>query len=181
MVDNKVIKRIKYYGYVILIISLVFIFLVTIVFALPKVFALECNYDNEPLLTKEINWDCELNNKNEEFKCYSYVLWNDLLISAMPIEEDVKLYGRVDYFSGKGLVNIYFSKQDLYEGLNYTFGVKCASNNFTEEFSAGVVPVYSELREVPYRGIWFKENMAYFIGLLVIIMFILILWKVIKG
>jgi len=165
--------------YIYLLLAFVFLVMLFII-NIPNIFALTCNYDDKPLLTKEINWDCKLDNIGE-FKCYTYVLWNNSLISASPIEEDIELYGRVDYFRGEGLVNVYFPKQDLYENMKYTFGVKCASNTTTEEFSAEVVPVYKELREVPYRGIWVKENIIYFIGLFIIIIFLLIIWKMVKG
>lgn len=130
--------------------------------------AMTCNYDSEPYIQKDIDWSCEV---APESQCYGAVFDNESnLVSVSPVAEDIGLVGRIDYFSSQGtLVNIKFRTDDLYESVPYNFSVFCSSNITLDSFSAIVVPVYKELRAMPYQGIWVKDNLPYLFGLIAIL------------
>jgi len=148
----------------------------------PFVNAISCDYDKEPYLKGEINWLCSFDNPDETFRCYAYTMYKSDILHVYPVPVMVEDIGMIDYFEGTGSIAIEFGKEDLYEGYNYTFGVLCSStsNNKIEKFNTSVVPVYSELRTVPYKANWIKNNIGYIIGIIIIWVIIGIIWRVAK-
>lgn len=141
---------------------------------LPIVEAMTCEYDSELYLTDKINFLCTLNG-TYDYRCFTYVTTHDgYLINAYPYEENVKLFGVVDYFESSGsYVNVYFGKEDLYEGNNYIFNVVCASTNsassYTDTFAVNITPSSVPIREPVYRAVWLKSQMSIIILIIILI------------
>lgn len=135
-----------------------------------SVSAFTCSYDSEPYLTDDIDWSCT---GITDAECYAVVFdMNGNALTVSPPVEDIDLVGRIDYFASHGsLVNVKFRTTDLYDSVAYNFTVFCSSNSTHVSYGAIVVPHYSELRAVPYRGIWIKENMPYLFAFIIIVLF----------
>ena len=147
---------------------------------IPVASALTCEYDDKPLFSNDINWLCSIAG-NETYKCYSYTMYEGDLLHVYPTFKYIDNIGVVDYYTGNMNVIINFGKEDLYEGYNYTFGVVCSSldSSNIKTFNASVLPVYSELRTLPYKVNWFKANLGYILGIIIIWVLIIIVWRII--
>lgn len=145
-------------------------------------FALDCGYDDEPYLTDKIDLNC-VTNTSDTYRCLSLVKEGNDVKSISPDRRAVEGIGIIDYFESKnGLLNAYIIKKDLYPHHNYTFCVYCASieNDLLEETCQNFVPVYKEVREPLYRGVWIKDNMAYLFTILIVITLVILIYLIIK-
>jgi len=152
---------------------------------------LDCLYNNEPFLKSKIPyltkkgedriyWICDLTDIEVE-SCLSYVYKDDVLLQTNPDIEYIEGIGEVAYFESinNEYVKPYFTKKNLLPDEEFTFTVKCIGNNINT-FSTLIKPTYKNLDIIASRGVWFKGNMVYVIGFFVVLIFIIILWWIIK-
>jgi outer membrane protein assembly factor BamB len=150
----------------------------------------ECGYDENPLIEiigNRIFWYCSFANTSQDYNCISYVKEAGYTIQTNPQQKTFSsgLWGREqesrEFFTApNGLVNPYFTTDNLKHNTTYLFGVECSSEQgrFTSEHY--VTPMYQNLDEVAYRSVWVKNNVGYLLGgaIVLIIIIVLIAWVV---
>ena len=149
--------------------------------AIPLAAALDCETTAIPsvgLIDTQVEWLCRTN----QTSCISYVKFEDRLLQANPEPKPVEDVGMVDQFSvNGGIVRVYFTKKNLRDGYNFTYGVKCGSETFETNATAAYLPAY----QIQDRLLWFKGNIPLFVGaffaLLVIAFILVIIRKFLNG
>jgi hypothetical protein len=139
--------------------------------------SMECFYNPRPAFSDKMNWLC-LINESEIFSCNSYVKIEDRTIQINPPRENIELYGFIDSFkSQNGLVNVYFSKENLRvsDEYNYQFIVKCSYNHTIISYNASVSPVYVAPVVFVDRLLWAKDNAGFVIGAVIIVVLIILM------
>jgi hypothetical protein len=142
-------------------------------------------------------WNIDLNRTNTTFNCMSYVLTNETkLIQSNPVYTQktnplIQLtrtdYEDREYFSiQNGIGQIYFTKENLvFDGRDYTFGVKCADNNEVLSSERIVQVGYENINAPTTRAIWAQGQISplilIIIGLIIVIITLAILIKIWKG
>lgn len=150
-----------------------------------------CDFDINPLINivgNKIYWKCSIANTSQDYNCISYVKQNGAIIQTSPQQETYssgllsKAEETREYFSAtNGLVNPYFTTENLQTNLSYVFGVECSSPNGTLRTEEYVTPMYRDLDELASRTIWLKDNVGYLIGgVMFLIVIIAILFLVVR-
>jgi hypothetical protein len=143
-------------------------------------------------------WNIDLNRTNTTFNCMSYVLTNESkLIQSNPVYTQkanplIQLsrtdYEDREYFNiQNGIGQIYFTKENLvFDGRDYTFGVKCADSNEVLSSERNVQVGYENLNAPKTRFIWGSGQAESIVlitfGLIFTIMMIgLTIWAIKRG
>lgn len=150
--------------------------IIVVLCLISSVWALDCEYDTEPYLTKSIDFKCITNNSDYS-KCFGMVFYGDELINVYPKIDDILLTGRIQHFESQNnsrLLNVQFGNKDLYQGNEYLFKVLCASldGNDLEEFNVNLTPSNKEYVNVLSRFIWARENMSVIFGVIILLFLI---------
>lgn len=148
----------------------IFIVLVLMVVLSLYVYAVTCDYKDEPFLEitdEKIEWVC----KTDEDVCLSYVKFENRLLQVNPLPEDIEGIGVIDKFAvNDGMVKVYFRKKNLRHNTNFTFGVKCGD----ETLEVIITPQYRDLYEVQDQMVRVKDRTKFIILGFFIILFIII-------
>jgi len=130
--------------------------------------AINCSYDETPLIKDKIEWVCY--NVSSVY-CLSYIEFNDELIQLNPVPKKVDDIGIIDKFEVRNkIVNVYFRKDLLRHNRSVIFGVLCEN----ESFVRNITPHYSEYYNLIDRTAWIRNNVGYIIGFLFIIIVVII-------
>jgi len=111
-----------------------------------------------------------------------------LSIPKISQDKDLGLYNGC-FVSKAGLVNVYFTDKNIYEGVTYNASVYCDDNVTTYEFSTNITPYKKDMHNLNYRMLWVGENatpliLMFTIGLFVWFVLMIILpkeWKAFLG
>lgn len=148
---------------------------------------MSCDFDVNPLINvggNKIYWKCSITNATGDYNCVSYVKQAGAIIQTSPQQETFSsgIFARQqetrEFFTAdNGLVNPYFTTENLYPNITYVFGVQCSYANGTLKTEQYITPSYRSLEGVAYTGVWLKDNIGYLIGgfILLIIIIALIL------
>lgn len=147
---------------------------------------MDCDFDINPLINivgNKIYWKCLISDPSNAYNCISYVKQGGAIIQTSPQQKTfssgiiTKEQETREYFTAdNGLVQPYFTTENLKTNITYVFGVDCSSPNGTLTTEEYITPMYRNLDDVAYRTIWVKDNLGYVIGA---IMFLIILIAVI--
>lgn len=120
-----------------------------------------------------------------EFNCWSYIKADDEIIQVNPQKTEVsksKLLlfskreeSRESFTSQNGLVNAYFTYDNLVSYNEFVLGVRCVSSGLSIIGEKCVTPTYKELKGVPTRGVWAVENMEILIVLIFVVFIVIII------
>lgn len=145
----------------------------------------ECGYDEHPLIEltgNRIFWYCTMNDVSTEYKCISYVKEAGHTIQTNPQQKSYStgLLSREqesrEFFSAEnGLVNPYFTTDNLKNNRTYIFGVECSSENGNIRTEQYVTPIYQDLDVIASRSLWLKDNTGYIVGGLIVVVFIFLI------
>lgn len=146
---------------------------------------ISCNYDDEPFHNNNMFsedrffWLCELDSQ-EVNSCFTTIKQNNSIIQINPQMEMKKEVGIINenFNSEDGLVNVYFTDRNIYEGVEYNATVLCSSLNSTEEFSVSIEPYKKDLDSINYRILWIGENIAPLILILIVLGFAYFISKI---
>ncbi len=143
---------------------------------------MECEYDINPLINiigNKIYWKC-LSELSENYNCVSYVKEQGAIIQTNPQKTTYStgLFTRQEetrefFTADKGLVQPYFTTENLKPNQTYVFGVQCSFENGTLKSEHYITPMYKNMEGVAFTGVWLKDNIGYIIGAF-IFLFILI-------
>jgi len=147
---------------------------------------MNCDFDINPLINlvgNKIYWKCSIANNPADYNCVSYVKQNGSIIQTSPQQKTFssgiipKEQESREYFTAtNGLIQPYFTTENLKTNITYVFGVECSSPNGSMTTEQYITPMYRNLDDVAYRTIWVKDNLGYIIGG---IMFLIVLIAVI--
>lgn len=122
-----------------------------------------------------------------EFNCYSYIKADDKLIQVNPQKTEVSkskllLFSKREesrefFTSQNGVVNAYFTYDNLVSYTTFVLGVKCVADSVSLTGETCITPQYKELKNVPARSVWVVENME----MLIVITFVVIIAIIILG
>jgi len=146
------------------------IFLLIFCLSFSGAWALSCESSPAPVYNplNKIYWSCVT---NETTTCFSSVEYGDDLVSALPYpkwnEDNSEV---IEGFECDGVCSVEFSREDLRTDRNVTFKVRCGVDTVELVVTPDLNGALSS-EVVMDRTIWFKENIAYFVG----IFFILVL------
>ncbi len=148
---------------------------------------LDCGYDTVPLIEvtgNRIFWYCSPENTSVDYNCISYVKDGDMVVQTNP-QQKTYSFGLLSLFSkeqemrefftaSNGLVNPYFTTDNLKHNHTYVFGVECSyeDGKLTEEHY--ITPMYENLDVVAYRGVWVRQNAGFIFGGLIVVAIIII-------
>jgi hypothetical protein len=149
----------------------------------------ECGYDQNPLIEltgNRIFWYCSMHNE-ANYQCISYVKQDGYTVQTNPQQKtfSIGLLGKEqetrEFFAAEnGLVNPYFTTDNLKHNITYVFGVECSNEDGKISTEHYVTPLYENLDELAYRGVWVRNNIGYVIGgviILIVIVFV-IFWVI---
>jgi hypothetical protein len=150
-----------------------------------------CGYDANPLIEiagNRIFWYCQLTNTSQDYNCISYVKQAGHTVQTNPQQKTFStgLLSREqesrEFFTAEnGLVNPYFTTDNLKHNMTYIFGVECTSDNGRYTTEHYVTPLYENLDEIAYRGVWLRDNLGYVLGgLITLVVVVLIISWVVK-
>jgi hypothetical protein len=135
---------------------------------------MNCDFDINPLINivgNKIYWKCLIGNNTETYNCISYVKQQGAIIQTSPQQTTYssgiisKAEETREYFTAQnGLVQPYFTTENLKTNITYVFGVECSSPTGTLRTEEYITPMYRNLDDVAYRTIWVKDNLGYLIG-----------------
>ena len=122
-----------------------------------------------------------------EFSCWSYIKADDEVIQVNPQKTEISkskllLFSKREesreYFTSQnGVVNAYFTYDNLVSYTTFVLGVRCVSGGVSLIGEKCVTPTYKELKNVPARGVWAVDNM----DMLVVLVFVIIILIIIAG
>lgn len=151
---------------------------------------LNCGYDENPLIElvgNRIFWYCSLEDTYIDANCISYVKEDNFVIQTNPQQKTFStgLFSKEqetrEFFTAEnGLVNPYFTTDNLKTNRTYIFGVECSYEGGKSVEEHYVTPLYQDLDVVADRTLWVKQNTGFIIGILVVIAFIGILFIWVK-
>lgn len=155
----------------------VFILFILLIALSLKIYAVTCDYKDEPfieVLDEKIEWVCKT---DEEF-CLSYVQFEERLLQVNPFPEEVEGIGMIDKFAvNDGMVKVHFTKKNLRHNTNFTFGVKCGD----ETLEATINPQYRDLYEVQDQMVRAKDRTKFIVlGFFIVFILIIIIAFVIR-
>ncbi len=145
---------------------------------------LDCGYDTVPLIEvvgNRIFWYCSPTNSSIDYSCISYVKDGEMVVQTNPQQKTFSsgIWGREqetrEFFTAQnGLVNPYFTTDNLKHNRTYIFGVECSYDGgiLTEEHY--ITPMYENLDVVAYRGVWVRNNAGFILGGLIVVAIIII-------
>lgn len=144
---------------------------------------MDCDFDVNPLINvvgNKIYWKCTITNASQEYSCISYVKESGAIIQTNP-QQSTYSSGLIpkeqemrEYFSAtNGLVNPYFTTENLQTNKTYVFGVECSYPNGSLRAEEYVTPMYRNLDAVASRTIWVKDNLGFLLGALIFIVVII--------
>jgi len=150
-----------------------------------------CDYDINPLINivgNKIDWKCTIPNSSINYNCISYVKQGTDTIQTNPQQKTyssgvvpVQQETREFFTATNGLVNPYFTTENLKPDIQYIFGVECSYPGGTLKSEHYVTPLYRSLEDVAYRGVWLKDNIGFIVGgaiaFIVIVGLIIVLWS----
>jgi hypothetical protein len=114
----------------------------------------------------------------EEFKCITMIFYRDSSnilthVQSNPPLSSSMVVGRPDpdspeamgYFRvNNGLANVYYRNDNIVAYNNFTYVIKCNSNNTELVYEEAINPMYKSVgKDLPSRGVWFKENADYIV------------------
>jgi hypothetical protein len=112
-----------------------------------------------------------LNDTENQTDCLSYVRFEDEYIQVNPSREAIEQYGISDTFqSNSGLVNVFFTNQDLRDNKTVVFGVVCQD----EIFERNVTPRYTDFTQTFDRMVWARNNASMLVGITIFLIIIAI-------
>lgn len=135
----------------------------------------------------KVTWLCSINETSTVYECISYIKDSGMgVIQLNPSYQKKtdsvfaifnKIEDRDSFTTSNGLVSIYFTKENIvFDGRNYTYGVKCASSTDILNYSVVAMPEYENVNAPTTRFMWLDSNVDNIIlGLLilfVVVMFI---------
>lgn len=135
---------------------------------------MSCGYDSQPLIEiagNRIFWYCSINETEESHHCISYVKEAGYTVQTNPQQKTfssgifAKEQETREFFTAQnGLVNPYFTTDNLKHNTTYIFGVECSSSGAKIVEEHYVTPMFENLDTFVYRGVWVRENVGYIIG-----------------
>lgn len=149
-----------------------------------------CGYDENPLIEiagNRIFWYCSIDSE-EDYQCISYVKQGSYTVQTNPQQKTYSLgllskeqETREFFTATNGLVNPYFTTDNLKHNTTYIFGVECSGEGGKMSTEHYVTPLYENLDELAYRGVWLKDNLGYVIGgAIVLILVVVVVSMVIR-
>lgn len=148
-----------------------------------------CGYDENPLIEiagNRIFWYCSIDSE-EDYQCISYVKLGDYTVQTNPQQKTFSIgllskeqETREFFTAENGLVNPYFTTDNLKHNQTYIFGVECSGEDGKIINEHYVTPLYENLDEIAYRGVWLRNNLGYVLGGLVVLVLavVIISWVV---
>lgn len=113
---------------------------------------------------------------NRNSSCVAYVTKDGDVLQRNPDVELIEDYGIQSTFDSvgniSGYVKLYITKKNLVPDLNFSLEVKCADNETIVNYSQDIIPTYKDLSITAYRGVWVKDNIGTFLGVLLVIIFL---------
>ena len=151
---------------------------------------MDCDYDINPLINivgNKIYWKCNIANSTNNYNCISYVKEQGAIIQSNP-QQKIYSVGLValpqetrQYFSAdNGLVQPYFSTENLQSNKTYVFGVQCSNPNGTMVTEKYVTPMYRDLDALASRSVWISQNLGYLFGGAIFIIILVALIMVVR-
>lgn len=121
-----------------------------------------------------------------EFKCWSYIKADGEVIQTNPQKTEVSkskllLFSKRtedrEYFTSQdGVVNAYFTYDNLVSYTEFVLGVRCVSGDISLVGEKCITPQYKELKGIPARGVWTVENMDMIIAMVFVLLIIIFLF-----
>ena len=122
---------------------------------------------------------------SQVFKCISYVKDNENdVIQSNPQKVELRqakipifrkrLETREFFDAQNGVVNAYFTYDDMVAYTEFILGVRCTSNQTDLTGEKCITPHYKELKEVGTRSVWAVENTEMLLILVLVIIVIII-------
>lgn len=151
---------------------------------------LNCDYDINPLINiagNKIYWKCNIENGTSSYNCISYVKEQGAIIQSNP-QQKIYSIGVValpqetrQYFSAdNGLVQPYFTTENLQSNKTYIFGVQCSNSNGSITAEKYVTPMYRDLDALASRSLWVSQNLGYIFGGVIFIIILIALIVVVR-
>ena len=152
---------------------------------------MDCDFDVNPLINivgNKIYWKCTIPNSSIDYKCVSYVNLDGSIIQTSPQQKTyssgvvpIQQETREFFTATNGLVNPYFTTENLKPNIQYIMGVECSYPGGTLKSEHYVTPLYRNLEDLAFRGVWFKDNIGFIIGgliaFIIIVGVILVFWS----
>jgi len=133
--------------------------------------AIDCEYNPQPFFRKKMHWLCTSNLTHNLLECGTMVMIENQIIQTNPDIKYVDEYGQVSSFKEEnGLINAYFTKENMRVNRDYKWILECSGNSIYY-FNATVKPVYENYNIVADRLVWLKDNSAWVIGLMLLLVF----------
>jgi hypothetical protein len=131
-----------------------------------------------PALKKDIDWSCTT---SQFAQCIVGIFKDNELLSVSPPKKSVKDVGVVQYLDARnGILNFRLETKDMYPKSNYTVRVFCHSNTTTSQYEGVIIPVYTDLRELPALAVLWKENMPYIVFIAIVLTAIIFIYSLLK-
>jgi len=144
---------------------------------------MNCDFDANPLINvggNKIYWKCSITNSTGNYSCISYVKESGAIIQTSPQQKTyssgiipLQQEAREFFTADNGLVQPYFTTENLKPNVTYVFGVQCSYANGTLRSEEYVTPLYRNLEGVAFTGIWLKDNIGYLFGAVILILIII--------
>jgi len=144
---------------------------------------MDCDYDVNPLINivgDKIYWKCSIENTTQDYNCISYVKQENSIIQTSPQQKTYSsgIFTRQqetrEFFTAdKGLVNPYFTTENLKANITYVFGVQCSYEGGTLKSEQYITPLYKNLEGVAYTTLWLKDNVGYVLGAIILLLIII--------
>ena len=150
-----------------------------------------CYGNTEPFLKQklpfsnrdQIDWVCYLNRSDAE--CVSEVYYNNDLVQTNPEPKFIDGVGEVTTYHVNGAEEHYFhawfNRDNLLADIPFNFTVRCNDGYNDLQYSQIVTPTYKDWEGIAHRTVWVKENMSFIILFFVILIFVGIIYKIIRG
>jgi hypothetical protein len=144
---------------------------------------MNCDFDVNPLINiggNKIYWKCSITNSTGNYSCISYIKEQGAIIQTSPQQETFssgiiarQQESREFFKAENGLVNPYFTTENLVTNKTYVFGVQCSYDGGTLTTEEYITPMYRNLEGVAYTGIWLKDNIGYILGGIILLLIII--------
>jgi len=104
-------------------------------------------------------------------------------IQLNPMLEEERSVGLKNqmFLSKKGSLNVYLTSKYLTMNNTYNASVVCTDGSEVLEVNYDIQPIYRNLDYIPARSVWVKDNMVYFIGVVLIIILLIAIISVLRG
>ena len=141
-----------------------------------------CDFDVNPLINivdNKIYWKCSTGD-TQNYNCVSYVKQDGAIIQTSPQQTSYssgiiprEQENREFFTAQNGLVNPYFTTENLNSNVTYVFGVECSYNNGTLVSEHYVTPMYRNMDSLAARSVWITQNAGYIIGGIIFLIIII--------